>query len=399
MAKRVAHNKLTWEQVKQSFIEVHGDAYGYDDVEYVDTHTPIKVFCENHKSYFSIIPKNHKKGAQCPNCIKDRYSKLRRKTTDKFIEDCIEKYGNRDTYDKVEYVSNKTEVIITCTIHGDYTVRPDSYLSGSICKSCRKRITKRGYSKYSNKGLFKEAGIKIFGDVTDYSKVGDICKNTKVELRCKKHDHSYVISVANHLGGQKCPKCSEENYSLLRTKTTEQYIAEAKEIHGDNCDYTDTIYKGSDNKLRVKCNKHNIFFDILPSNHLTGTRCRKCFSENQSELFKGKEGTGGYTRTGYANQANGREARVYLIRCFNENEEFYKIGKTFLELNSRFTKGNLCYNYEEVHSIYGEASLIYDLENEMHRKYKEFKYKPENWFAGHTECYLLALPIQEIINL
>jgi mannose/fructose/N-acetylgalactosamine-specific phosphotransferase system component IID len=105
-----------------------------------------------------------------------------------------------------------------------------------------------------------------------------------------------------------------------------------------------------------------------------------------------------YTRTVYIKQANGREARVYLIRCFNENEEFYKIGKTFLELTTRFTKSNLCYDYEEIHSIYGEAGYVYDLEVELQRKYKSYKYKPKEWFAGHTECFNMELPINKITN-
>jgi hypothetical protein len=28
-----------------------------------------------------------------------------------------------------------------------------------------------------------------------------------------------------------------------------------------------------------------------------------------------------------------------------------------------------------------------------------FKYRPSKWFAGHTECYTLELPVQEIKDL
>ena len=36
--------------------------------------------------------------------------------------------------------------------------------------------------------------------------------------------------------------------------------------------------------------------------------------------------------------------------------------------------------------------------NKLHRKYKDYKYRPINWFGGHTECYTTKLPIEEIIN-
>jgi len=90
---------------------------------------------------------------------------------------------------------------------------------------------------------------------------------------------------------------------------------------------------------------------------------------------------------------------VYLIKCWNEEEEFYKIGKTFLDINKRFTKSNICYKFEKVNFHKGDAGYIYDLENKLHKKYKEFKYNPLQWFAGYTECYTTELPIEEIINL
>lgn len=181
--------------------------------------------------------------------------------------------------------------------------------------------------------------------------------------------------------------------------TLEKVLEQAKKVHGNKCDYTNTVYKLCKEKVEIKCNVHNTFFSILPNNHISGTRCKRCFSENQSELFKGREGTCGYSKSGYVKQAGDRKAYVYLIKCWNEDEEFYKIGKTFLELNKRFKKSNICYEFKDIHFHYGEAGYIYDLENGLHRIYKHYKYKPEKWFAGHTECYKITLPTQEIINL
>lgn len=42
------------------------------------------------------------------------------------------------------------------------------------------------------------------------------------------------------------------------------------------------------------------------------------------------------------------------------------------------------YLFKDIHFHFGEAGYIYDLENDLHRKYKSYKYKPLNWFAGHT---------------
>ena len=32
--------------------------------------------------------------------------------------------------------------------------------------------------------------------------------------------------------------------------------------------------------------------------------------------------------------------KVYIIKCWNEEEEFYKIGKTYRKISRRFLKGN-----------------------------------------------------------
>lgn len=394
MSKRKPHNKLTQEQVILQFIEVHGEAFDYGKVVYVDTHTPVEVYCKKHDFTFFPTPKNHKKGAKCTHCGRESQIEKAKKPKEKFIEDAIRLYNDKDDFTLVDYSNNKNEVTLVCKHHGEFKVRPDQYLRGRGCKECVKKKTKS-----NNKELFIQEAIKIYGDKDDYTDTKILSSQEKIKVRCTKHNHIFKKDIQTYLAGYGCPKCSAENYSKLRTKTTEDFIKEAEEIHGNTCDYSETIYKGCRQKIRAKCNIHNEYFETHPINHLRGGRCRKCLSERLSEAMSGKEGVGGYSRSGYINQANGRIAYVYLIRCYNENEEFYKIGKTFLNINSRFTKSNLPYIFEEVNLHYGEAGYIFDLEIELHRKYKSYRHSPDKWFAGHTECYNLELPIQEIIDL
>lgn len=56
---------------KYDFIEkakkIHGDKYNYDFVDYVNSHTKIKIVCPKHGA-FEQIPNNHLKGCGCPKC-------------------------------------------------------------------------------------------------------------------------------------------------------------------------------------------------------------------------------------------------------------------------------------------------------------------------------------------
>lgn len=44
----------------------------------------------------------------------------RRKTKEQFVSQCRELWGDRFNYDKVEYVNQRTEVVIYCNVHKRY---------------------------------------------------------------------------------------------------------------------------------------------------------------------------------------------------------------------------------------------------------------------------------------
>ena len=69
---------------------------------------------------------------------------------------------------------------------------------------------------------------------------------------------------------------------MSRKITTEIFIKEMKEIHGDKYDYSKVEYKSaSKDKVCIICPKHGEFW-MLPSNHRHGDGCPKCKAENRS---------------------------------------------------------------------------------------------------------------------
>ena len=59
-------------------------------------------------------------------------------------------------------------------------------------------------------------------------------------------------------------------------KTTEQFIAEAKAVHGNKYDYSKVEYKGNQVKVCIICPIHGEFWQI-PKSHLRGHGCNKCY--------------------------------------------------------------------------------------------------------------------------
>ena len=62
-----------------------------------------------------------------------------------------------------------------------------------------------------------------------------------------------------HLSGQGCPKCGVVSAANKNRKTTEQFIKEAKLVHGDLYNYSLVEYTGKDHKVKIICPKHGIF--------------------------------------------------------------------------------------------------------------------------------------------
>ena len=62
---------------------------------------------------------------------------------------------------------------------------------------------------------------------------------------------------------------------MPKKKTTEEFIKEAKEIHGDKYDYSLVEYKGNHEKIKIICPTHGVF-EQTPANHLVKHGCPKC---------------------------------------------------------------------------------------------------------------------------
>lgn len=59
-------------------------------------------------------------------------------------------------------------------------------------------------------------------------------------------------------------------------KTTEQFVTEAKKVHGDRYDYSEVEYVSTHVSVKIRCQQCGAFFLQEPSSHLAGHGCPKC---------------------------------------------------------------------------------------------------------------------------
>lgn len=107
-------------------ITVHDNKYNYDNVEYINNNTKVKIYCNKCKKFFEQTPYHHMRGVGCPYCnIQNR-----RKSQDTFISELKTIFGNKYIFDNTIYKNNRTKVKIYCkTCKRDFFCTPDCLLN------------------------------------------------------------------------------------------------------------------------------------------------------------------------------------------------------------------------------------------------------------------------------
>lgn len=259
--------------------EIHGDKFDYSKVSYKNQSTKVCIICPKHGEFWQA-PGKHLSGQQCPVC-----SGRKSMTTDEFINKARQIHGDKYDYSQVEYTTLNTKVHIICPKHGDFWMAPEKHLIGEMCVKCRKDMAKEKCSARVDE--FIEKSKALFGDKFDYgrTKIEYVNKNTPVTITCKEHGDFKQLPVVhlNSLFG--CPICAQNARNLKLSKTTEQFIKEANEVHNHVYDYSETEYISEYDKVRVICHKtfyngveHGAFY-VQPNKHLQrGTGCPHCSS-------------------------------------------------------------------------------------------------------------------------
>lgn len=307
--------------------------------------------------------------------------------TKTFVEKAKVKHGAcLYSYDKVIYLNNYTKVTITCKLHQDFEQTPHNHLKGSGCPKC-------GTSSETSKNkrainFIKKANI-IHGNIYNYEKVDYTNSFTEVTIGCSVHgDFKQVPS--NHTSGSGCHTCARLLMSKKQRHSTEDFVNKARLIHKELYEYSQVNYEGTHTKIKINCKFHGIFYQT-PSLHLRGGGCPMCGNLKQ-----------GWTKTTFKENCkrnNKGLGILYVLRCFNSSESFYKIGITSRSVKLRYSSKNaLPYDYEILQEIIKDSEIIYDLEHDILRDLYDFKYKPSISFGGDTECFSDITLIDKALN-
>ena len=205
-----------------------------------------------------------------------------------------------------------------------------------------------------------------------------ISSDTKLHCRCRVDNNEWYVIWENLKQGQGCPECKRRNFIQTNYNSLDE-IKKRLNVINPNLFILEKEYKDCKAKMKIQCEKSHVFkrswIDLLRN-----PRCPEC-----SKL----EYPGGYN---FINAENNKakwikkNAIVYIVRLYNEEENFFKIGITNRNLQKRL-RYQIPYNYEEIGQIFTNMYDAVYIEYELHYCHKEFMYLPYKKFYGWTECF------------
>lgn len=263
----------------------HNNKYDYSQItELLKRDTKVNIICPIHGIFEQSFHK-HLLGDGCKKCgIEIAGLKRIQKAKIKFIKQSSELHNHKYNYSKTNYISTKEKIIITCPIHGDFEITPNSHLNGCGCKKCANDKTKERMSIPWN--IYEEYLHNIHSNKYDYSKV--IWKGVDIDIIvvCPIHGN-FKIKPADHKRGRGCQKCSKETRIQYNKLDTDNFIEKSIQIWGKKYNYSKTKYFGADDKVIIICDKHGEF-EQSPSNHYK-YGCGSCGREKNVRINELKE--------------------------------------------------------------------------------------------------------------
>lgn len=260
---------------------------------------------------------------------------------------------------------------------------------------CRRNIYNLGKTNYNihsaiNKTDFTLKKLySIYGDKYDFSKITYKNVKEKVIVICKIHGE--ISSELRTLlkGNLVCWECNKEYFRKTHSGNISKFINKANKIHNFKYDYSKTIYIHSHKKINIVCPIHGEFTQTV-LNHLNGSGCQKCGKIKLKNTHS--INPTGWTLDNWVKKAEVSKHfdsfKIYILKCWNEKEEFYKIGRTFNSINQRFRcKSNMPYNFKILKFYEDDAKTIYKKELDLKKLNKNNKYIPLLKFNGMHECF------------
>ena len=252
--------------------------------------------------------------------------------TENFVNKAKKIHGDRYDYSKVNFINNRTKVVINCPLHGDFTQTPKNHLRGQGCPKCGKEYARTCHSgDYTS---FVNEVKSRFGDRYSFPNIEVEYENShsKVTVKCNLCGNIYKKIACDVLtsktGGCWC-KENKDKYIDFETLQNKIDMFQISYFTGDK--------KISTDKVVVTCRKCGSVREAKIKSLLNGKcGCKKCMgiksgnlkripTENALSNLAEKYPTIKFDENTYINTT--KNIRCYCKKC---GHEFYRSYNSFM---------------------------------------------------------------------
>ena len=205
----------------------------------------------------------------------------RKKTTEEYVLEAKAVHGDLYDYSPTIYDGKGKIVTFLCRRCGTLCEQNagNHLYQKQGCRACS--YVDRGHEKRLARGEFIVQACQRFGDLYDYSTVGELHDGqfTVVEFVCNRCGKHVNKTAKSHLRGEGCKKCNLAPSAKLRRRTLERFLEQAKAVHGDRYDYSQVTddHVATRSKINILCPKCDVTFATHVGGHLyCGHGCPIC---------------------------------------------------------------------------------------------------------------------------
>jgi len=200
---------------------------------------------------------------------------MKKLSTEQFIKRANDIHGNKYIYKKCVYTHSLDYVIVTCPIHGDFSIKATNHINNKQgCAKCGLKQSGEKQRTPYNKLMEDIKRLEKYIDF-DFSLIPVDFKNKKqkVPIICNKHGE-YRAAIRDVFRSKfcGCKKCRIDDDK----HDTDIFIEQSLDKHGERYDYSLVEYKKAHDYVKIICPEHGEF-NIKAYIHVAGGGfCPKC---------------------------------------------------------------------------------------------------------------------------
>ena len=261
--------KLTTSQFIKKCQNKYGDKFTYENTQFVDYNTPVKINCVKHGE-FEVLPKHFIYDSKygCKFCA----SESQQLTYEMFLEKAKQIHKNKYDYSKVEYCNSHTKICIICPNHGEFWMTPNAHISQK--QNCPKCIDYTSAWERELREFIESIGININTnnrEILNGKEIDIFIPSFNIGIECNGvYYHSEAV-------------ISDKNYHINKTKNAHEKHVQLIHIFEDEWKYKQDIVKSRlknilhkndfkiySRKCEIKNVPNNEVKGFLNENHIQG---------------------------------------------------------------------------------------------------------------------------------